>query len=111
MEACRPLRHLFGPLPVNDFDSVCLEAIQEAMATGSTWTDEELDKKTGHNRPIGMARTMINRHIDRIKRIMRWGCAKKIVPADNLVNIESVASLKAGLTNAREGKLARNFAE
>lgn len=107
MEASRPLRRLFGPVPVNDFDSVCLEAIQQAMATGSTWTAEEREKKTRHNRPIGMARTTINRHIDRIKRIMRWGCAKKIVPADNLVNIESVASLKAGRTNSRETKIVK----
>jgi integrase len=107
MEACRPLRRLFGPLPVGEFDSVCLETIQEAMVTGSTWTDEERAKKTKHNRPIGMARTTINRHIDRVKRIMRWGCAKKIVPADNLANIESVASLKAGRTNARETKIVK----
>jgi integrase len=54
-----------------------------------------------------MARTTINRHIDRIKRIMRWGCAKKMVPADNLVNLEAVASLKAGRCAARETEIVK----
>jgi integrase len=44
----------------------------------------------------------VNRHVDRIKRLFRWGCAKKIVPADNLVNLLAVASLKAGRSVARE---------
>jgi integrase len=99
-DAVRPLVRLFGTFPIMQFDSLALEAVQLAMATGSTLTDNEREKKG--RRPSGMARTTINRHIDRIKRMMRWGCAKKIVPADNLVNIESVASLKAGRCSARE---------
>jgi hypothetical protein len=64
-EACRPLIRLFGKLPINAFDSLCLERVQHAMASGSTLTDVERDKKIKHNRPIGTARTTINRHIDR----------------------------------------------
>jgi integrase len=103
--AWRPLVRLFGSLPVVEFDSICLEAVQKAMAAGSTLTDKE--KEVKGKRPRGMARSSINKHIDRIKRIMRWGCAKKIVPADNLVNIEAVASLKAGRCDARETEIVK----
>jgi integrase len=106
-EAVRPLVRLYGHLPVNEFDSLCLESVQSAMATDSTLTEEERKKKIKRNRPLGLARTTINRHIDRIKRLMRWGCAKKIVPANNLVNIEAVASLKAGRCNARETEIVK----
>lgn len=104
-DAVRPLARLFGPLPVAEFDSVRLEMVQEAMANGSTLTAEE--RQARGKRPLGMARTTINRHIDRIKRIMRWGCAKKIVPPHNLVNIEAVASLKAGRCTARETEIVK----
>ncbi len=104
-DAWRPLVRLFGSLPVEEFDSLRLEAIQLAKATGSTLTDKEREVKG--RRPLGMARSTINRHIDRIKRMMRWGCAKKIVPPHNLVNIEAVASLKAGRCDARETEIVK----
>jgi integrase len=106
-EAVRPLLRLYGHLPINEFDSLCLQAVQDAMATGLTLTDKERASKLNHKRPIGLARTTINRHIDRIKRIMRWGCVKKIVPADNLVNIEAVEGLRQGRSIARETEIVK----
>ena len=104
-EACRPLCRLFGSVPVAEFDSVRLEAVQHAMATDATLTAEERQKKYG--RPVGMARTTINRHIERIKRMFRWGCAKKIVPTEVVVNLSTVTSLKAGRTTARETEIVK----
>jgi integrase len=106
-EAVRPLVRMYGDSLIGEFDSICLESIQTAMATDSTLTEEERQKKIKSNRPIGLARTIINRHIDRIKRVMRWGCVKKIVPPHNLVNIEAVQGLRQGRSIARETEIVK----
>lgn len=106
-EAVRLLVRLYGDLPIVEFDSLALEAVQMAMATGSALTDTERKKKLARRQPLGLARTTINRHVDRIKRIMRWGCAKKVVPSENLVNIEAVQSLKQGRSIARETEIVK----
>jgi len=106
-EAVRPLVRLYGDLPIVEFDSLALEAVQMAMATGSALTDPERQKRIARKQPLGLARTTINRHVDRIKRIMRWGCAKKIVPPNNLVNIEAVQSLRQGRSIARETEIVK----
>jgi integrase len=106
-EAVRPLVRMYGDSLIGEFDSLLLESVQTAMATDATLTEEERQKKTKRNRPIGLARTTINRHIDRIKRIMRWGCVKKIVPPHNLVNIEAVQGLRQGRSIARETEIVK----
>lgn len=100
--AFRPLNRLFGPVPVGEFDSLKLESLQTAMATGSWLNDEERAKKEKKGRPLGMSRVTVNQHVDRVKRLYRWGCAKRVVPADVLVNLESVASLKPHRSPARD---------
>jgi integrase len=100
----RPLKRLFGEMAVVEFDSLKLEALQAAMASGTWLTEEEAQDRRVLKKPVGMARTTVNRHIDRVKRLFRWGCAKKLVPADNLVNLETVPSLKQGRCAARETK-------
>jgi integrase len=100
--ALRPLKRLFGELAVAEFDSLKLEALQAAMASGAWLTEEEAQDRRALKKPVGMARTTVNRHIDRVKRLFRWGCAKKLVPADNLVNLGTVPSLKQGRCAARE---------
>jgi integrase len=100
--AFRPLNRLFGEVSVVEFDSLQLETLQKAMATGDWLTAKEIKERQKSGRPLAAARTTINRHLDRVRRLFRWGCAKKIVPTDNLVNLEAVASLKKGRTAARE---------
>jgi hypothetical protein len=100
--AFKPLNRLFGQLPMVEFDSLKLETLQQAMATGSWLTEKERRKRQKTGQRLTMARTTINRHVERIKRLFRWGCAKKLVPADLRVNLEAVASLKQGRSAARE---------
>jgi integrase len=100
--AFRPLVRLYGPLLAIEFDSLKLEALQEAMATGTWLNDTEREKRTKQRRAFGAARTTINSNIDRIKRLFRWGCAKKLIPAENLVNLDAVANLREGRCAARE---------
>jgi YD repeat-containing protein len=104
-EAIKPLVRMYGSTLVKEFDSLALEAVQLAMATGSYLTGEERAKKIKGNRPLGLARTTTNQCINRIRRIWRWGCSKKIVPADCLASIESLASLKQGRSVARETEI------
>lgn len=98
----RPLCRLYGPIPVVEFDSLMLEALQQAMATGSWMNTAELKAKAHTNRPLGLARSTLNQRIDRIKRLFRWGCAKKIVPPENLTNLLSVVNLRRYRSAARE---------
>jgi hypothetical protein len=79
--AFRPLTRLFGDLPVGEFDSLKLEALQSAMASGCWMTAKERKHHEKQKRPIGCARSTVNRHVDRVKRLFRWGCAKKLVLA------------------------------
>ncbi len=96
---------MYGSTLVREFDSLALETVQLAIATGSYLTDEKRAKKVKGGQPLGLARTTTNQCINRIRRIWRWGCSKKIVPADCLVNIESLAGLKQGRSVARETEI------
>jgi integrase len=100
--AFRPVKRLFGETPVCDFDSIKLETVQQAMSTGSWLTDEERELRMKKGKPIDLARTTVNRNVHRIKRLFRWGAARKLVPTANLATIQAVASLKAGRCKARE---------
>jgi integrase len=71
---------LFGALPVAKFRPLNLLTVQEAMASGSWLNEKERQQKTKENRPIGMARTTVNSHTERIKRLWRWASS----PADLL---------------------------
>jgi integrase len=101
-QAFIPLNRLYGSLSVIEFDSLKVAVLQAAMASGSWRTAEEKRQRAEKKKPVAMARSTINRYVDRIKRLFRWGCAKKLVPAEVLVNLEAVASLKQGRSTARE---------
>ncbi len=100
--AFRPLNRLYGPLPVGEFDSLKLEALQGAMASGAWLNDAERKAKVDQKRPLGAARSTINRHTDRVKRLFRWGNSKKLVPDNTVVNLDTVKGLQPGRSEARE---------
>jgi integrase len=103
-DAYRVLNRLYGSRPVAEFDSLTLESVQAAMGSGTWLTEEERVKRTKRKKPWGLARTSINGHVERIKRLFRWGCLKKLVDPLNLVNVETVPSLRAGRGGARESE-------
>lgn len=84
-DALRPLRQLYGRTFTRLFDASSLEAIQGHMV------------RSGR-----LARTTINARINRIRRIVRWGVRKKLVPVEVLQSIETVPGLERGRTQARE---------
>jgi integrase len=82
--ALRRLRALYGHTPAAAFDSLALDALRQHMI------DERL------------ARTRINRDIDRIKRLFRWGASKKLVPVDAWQSLLTLENLHAGRSAAKE---------
>ena len=56
---------------------------------------------------IGWARTHINKQIGRIKRMFHWAVEEEMIEATIFLNLDSVAGLKAGRTNAKEPKPVR----
>lgn len=80
----RPLRKLHGRTPIAAFDTLALEAVQNAMI------DSDL------------ARTTINERIRVLKRMFKWGVRKKKVPAGVFGELLTVEGLKRGRTSARE---------
>jgi integrase len=104
--AFRPLVRTYGPEPARDFDSLKLKGLQQIMATGDWLTEKEKAKKEKEHKPLGLSRTSINQRTDRIRRFT-WCCAEKIVSAEVVVNLQSLAGLKRGRSQARETEIVQ----
>ncbi len=82
--ALRPLVKLFGRLRVRDFGPIKLKTVREAMLE------------------LGWARGTINDQVHRLRRMFRWGTENELVPPEIMHGLDSVATLKAGRTTARD---------
>jgi integrase len=87
--AVRPLRALYAHVRVNEFGPLALKTVRQKMV--------EQD----------LCRTQINRQINRIRRVFRWGVENELVPASILHALQAVAPLKRGRTEARESEPVR----
>jgi integrase len=84
-DALRPVKELFGGTLARHFDSAALEALQAELV-----------------RRGKLARTTINARINRVRRLVRWGVRKRLVPGEVLLSIDAVPGLQRGRTQARE---------
>jgi integrase len=84
LDALAPVRKLYGNLPAVEFGPLALQAVQEDMIRS------------------GLARTTINARIHRIRRCFRWAVKAEKITGDQIYRLESVDSLKAGRSEARE---------
>jgi integrase len=84
--AARPLKELYGKKPIAEFGPLSLKAVRQKMIDG------------------GWARTNINRQINRIRRIFKWGVENEIVPPSVLHGLQAVTGLKSGRSEARESE-------
>jgi integrase len=82
--ALKPLRELFGGLPVNDFGPKSLALVRQKLIDA------------------GLSRGVINRRVNRIKRCFKWGVSEELVPPPVLHGLQSLAGLKFGRTTAPE---------
>jgi integrase len=72
------------------------------MITGNWLTDEEKGRYEKSKRPIGLARTTINKHVGRIRLMFRWGVEMQLIPPHVLHGLEAVQGLRKGRSSARE---------
>ena len=81
----KPLRDLYGKEPVNEFIPVRLRAVRQVMLDGGR-----------------LSRTSINKRVDIIRRMFKWGVAEGIVEEATYRALTCVDGLRAGKTEARE---------
>lgn len=91
--ALKPLRQLYGSLPVADFGPKALGLVRQEMINS------------------GLSRGVINRRINRIKRLIRWGVSEELVPANVLHAVSSLPGLKFGRTTAKEAPRVKPVAD
>jgi integrase len=92
--ALRPVRHLYGNLPAEEFTPLKLKAVRELMVRGYT------HPKHGEQR--GLARRVVNRRVGRVMRAFKWGVGEELVPEFVWSALRSVEGLERGRTEARE---------
>jgi hypothetical protein len=89
----RRLRLLYGETVAAEFDGLALEALRGSMIAE------------------GLASTRINKDVDRVKRIFKWGTSKNLVPLATFQKLETVTGLRAGRSTAKETEPVRPVAE
>jgi integrase len=82
-------RELFGRTRAAQFAPKRLKAVRQAM----------IDR--------GLARTLINGRVDKIKRMFKWGASESLLPVDVYQSLRTVEGLRAGYTSARESAPVR----
>jgi integrase len=80
----KPVRELYQDLPAAEFDSLALEAVQRQMVEG------------------GLSRGVINQRVGRVRRMFKWGAAKKLVPHAVYAALADVEDLHMYRSAARE---------
>jgi integrase len=82
--ALRFVRQLYAEQMVSQFGPLALKAVRQKMVE------------------VGYARTTINRHVHRIRRMYRWAVENEMVHPSVLQALQSVTALMKGKTTARE---------
>lgn len=80
------LRELYGNTATADIRPKSIEALQAKFVA------------------LGHSRQYVNQSIAKIRRTLRWGVAKELVPPDILRGAEAVDGLKRGRTDAHENR-------
>lgn len=84
IRACVPLERMFGPTSANEFSARRLEAVQQAMVTGS-WTDQQIET---------WSRSYINAMVGHIRTIFRWAERNELVSDGRWEHLRSLPYLK-----------------
>ena len=100
-DALRPLRRLYGSTPAGQFGPRALVAVREAMIQPRTVTDPKTGKTRTHP---GWCRKVVNRHVDRLKKVFRWAVAAELLPGEVAHRLSAVDGLRKGRTAARESE-------
>ncbi len=87
--ASRLLRELYGHTPGAEFGPLKLKAVREAMIQA------------------GWCRGVINKRVDRVKRLFKWAASEEMVPVAVFESLRTVAGLREGRSPAREAEPVR----
>jgi integrase len=79
-----PQRKLYGHTPAAEFGPKALAAVRQEMICA------------------GWCRALINRRMERIKRVFRWAAAEVLVPVTVYQSLRTLSGLQKGRTAARE---------
>lgn len=82
--ALKPVCDLFGRVPADSFGPGELKQVRQKM----------IDLK--------WARGTVNRHIQRVRRMFRWGVEQQLVRPETLASLQSVPDLRKGRSAAKE---------
>lgn len=82
--ALRPLRQLYGHTFVRDFGPRALKELRQILV-GS-----------------GLSRGVINRQVNRIRRVFKWAVSEELAPGSLYEALRTVTGLQQGRTTARE---------
>ncbi len=85
-EAIRPLHELYSRTAVKEFGPRSLKAVRQRMIDN------------------GWCRQHINRQVNRLRRVFKWGVENELLGADVLYALRAVGPLKQGRTAAREAE-------
>jgi len=78
------LKNLYGLEAVKDFGPLKLKAVRQQM----------IGK--------GLGRTTINKYIDNIKRMFKWGTENELVPSNIFHGLQAISGLRKGRCEAKE---------
>jgi integrase len=82
----RPVRALYGETPAAEFGPRALAAVRQHMIA------------------LNWCRSLINRRIDRVKRVFKWAASEELVPVTAYQALRTLAGLRKGRTEARESE-------
>lgn len=83
-DALKPLRHLYGYTPAEQFGPLALRAVRDRMIAD------------------GLSRTTINARINRIRRLFRWAASVELVPVAVPQALQTVVGLQKGRSGVKE---------
>lgn len=87
--SARPVRELYGHTPAREFGPRALVTVRQQMIDA------------------GLCRTLINRRIDRVRRVFKWAASEELVPVTVHQALRTVAGLRRGRGEARESNPVR----
>lgn len=82
--ALRPLKELYADTPVVDFGPRALKAVRQKMIDA------------------GWCRPYVNKQVNRVRHVFRWGVSDELVPGSVLHALKAVPGLRKGRTDASE---------
>jgi integrase len=89
----KPMVDIYGTTMVDSFGPTYLKAVRQYM----------VDQ--------GLCRSLVNRRINRIRRIFKWGVENELVKSSTLEALRAVAPLKRGRCNVRESDPVKPVSE